>query len=240
MFNTLSTTGPEYSRDRAYRYMDNIRPNEQFGVGGDCMNPKCNYHFNAQDIADIERDSGWFTCPQCQQSYNLYDGATAQPGGWTRSGLTMTAMGQIGEQCIVKMGQLPNVGKVLHYYGAEIYNNPIDFIIGPYGVEVKAIHSEAQQRFKINAGKGAAISVERRVEFCRQNGLTPGLVGVRLNFYTDMADVFFRQGFVDTWIGNPKMTYEGEVNFADINPFKNPEDVPPPSELPQGDEDIPW
>lgn len=45
------------------------------------------------------------------------------------------------------MGQLPGVGTITTIF--ELKNNPIDAIIGSYGVEIKTNHSEAQPRFKL-------------------------------------------------------------------------------------------
>jgi hypothetical protein len=68
---------------------------------------------------------------------------------------------------------------------------------------------------------------------------------VRLNFYTDKADIFFREGLTDTWIGNAQLMHVATVDFTNLNPFKNPSDVPPASELPDDDstppvDDIPF
>jgi hypothetical protein len=85
---------------------------------------------------------------------------------------------------------------------------------------------------------GDARERQMKVKHVNENNLRPGLIGVRLNFYTDKADVYFREGFTDTWIGNPKLRHIATVDFSKWNPFKNPEDVPPASELPDDDSDI--
>jgi hypothetical protein len=221
-------------------YMKGIYPNEIHNAGGDCPNPKCNYVFTPEDREEIDQEQGWFTCPQCHMTYNLFEIGAAGQGGYTRAQiLTMTQMGQIGEQVIQQMGSIPNVGKVLENYGVEVYNNPIDFHIGPYGCEVKTIHSEATPRFKLTGGgaRSRQDAIQAAVSFCNHKGLIPALVGVRLNFYTDVADIFFRQGLKDTWIGDSN--HVGSTNFANLNPFKDPSTVPTPSELPN-DDDIPW
>lgn len=56
-------------------------------------------------------------------------------------------MGRLGESIIARMGQLPGVGTITTIF--ELKNNPIDAIIGSYGVEIKTNHSEAQPRFKL-------------------------------------------------------------------------------------------
>jgi hypothetical protein len=75
-------------------------------------------------------------------------------------------------------------------------------------------------------------------------------VGVRLNFYTDAADVFFRPGLTDTWIGNSQMRHVATLDFSKLNPFLAPTpqaqaeavegaDIPDQS-LQTEDDDIPF
>lgn len=237
-------------QQRAINYLNEIYPNEIHNVGGDCPNPKCDYQLTPQDYQNIQMDHGWFVCPKCGMSFNMYydTGATGQPGGYTRAvGLSMTQMGQIGEQVVAQMGEVPTMGKIIQYYGETLYFNPIDFQIGPYGVEVKTIHSEAAtQRFKITGGgtRSRQDAINGMVDFCIAHDLKPGLVGVRLNFYTDVADIFARQGIADTWIGSRNMPHVASVNFKSLNPYKDPSEVPPPGEMPDDDQstdaDIPF
>ena len=227
------------------RWQNQQYPNEAHGLEGDCINPKCDYRFTYEDIQDMEDNSGWFTCPNCGWSYNYLD----ETGGYTRAGLSLDQMGNIGESVVDRLGEIPNVGPVTIYV---VKNHPIDGVAGQYGLEVKTNHSEAQPRFKIGGNPIYLPELDRTLRpreakeyYCKQNGLVPALVGVRLNFYTDMADVFFREGLTDTWIGNPQLQHVGQVNFSDLNPFKDPQDVPPASELPDDDatppvDDIPF
>lgn len=228
------------------RWQNQTYPNEQHGLPGDCINPKCDYTFTPEDIREIEDYSGWFTCPNCGWTFNYLDDAEERK---TRAGLTLDSMGAIGESIIENMGEVPGVGHVTQVFNLK--TNPIDAIIGPYGVEIKTNHSEAQARFKIGgeyvwvAELGKAVKPRESKEYyCQQYGLKPALIGVRLNFYTDRADIFFREGMTDTWIGNKLLTHVATVDFADLNPFKHPEDVPPASELPDDDstppDDIPF
>lgn len=231
-------TANQYNLLQAQRYYNNLYPGEEHNAGGDCQNPRCNYTFTAEDWQDIEANSGWFTCPRCSYTYNYLDPTYSEwgkPGGRTRAGITMTEMGNIGEQVIAEMGVVPTLGKVIQLY-ADHVTYPIDAIIGPYGVEIKTNHSEAQPRFKVT-GSGTR---QNKIEYCQEHNLQPALVGVRLNFYTSKADVFVRPGLIDTWIGNPQMQLVDSVDFSAHNPFPDPQDVPPPSDMPQDDEDIPF
>ena len=158
-------------------------------------------------------------------------------------------MGGIGESIIEQMAELNGIGTVSTVFGLK--QNPIDAIIGQYGVEIKTNHSEAQPRFKIGGENiwiqelGKAVRPKAAKEhYCLQHQLVPALVGVRLNFYTDKADIFFREGMTDTWIGNAQLLHVGTQDFSNLNPFKNPGDVLPASELPDDDttppDDIPF
>jgi hypothetical protein len=227
-----------YNTLQAQRFYNQLYPNEQHGVGGDCMNPKCDYVFTPQDEKDIRQDSGWFTCPKCGWTYNYLEDISERPGGYTRAGLTVTKMGQIGETIVGRLGSLPGVGQIITM--TEDYNHPIDAIIGPYGCEIKTNHSEAQPRFKIGGSpviyNGKSVPARAaKIMYCHENNLIPGLVGVRLNFYTDKADIFFRAAMSDTWIGTSTLERVATVDFRDLNPFPNPTDVPPPNELPEDD-----
>lgn len=141
----------------------------------------------------------------------------------------MTQQGQLGEQIVKRLGTLPS-GDITHHFADE-YNNPVDFIThdeqdNPWGIEVKTIHSQAQPRFKM----GDANEVRDKRNYCAENGLRPGLCGVRLNYYTNKADVFFRPQFTDPYYSDKNMTHVGTVDFSDLNPFRDPEtgamDVP--------------
>jgi hypothetical protein len=235
----------QYNLLQAQRLLHQMYPAEQHNIGGDCINPKCDYEFTDSDLDEMAGASGWFTCPQCQQTYNYLDDGSDSPGGMTRAlSLTVGQMGEIGEQVVATLGTIPGVGQISQIYPET--NFPIDAIIGKYGVEIKTNHSEAQPRFKIG-GEWVVdpVTGERvpprqgKISYCEKNGLIPAILGVRLNFYTDKADLFFREGMTDTWIGNQAMSHVATVDFSALNPFKHPHEVPPSSSLPD-DDDIPW
>jgi hypothetical protein len=137
-------------------YLQNLYPNEVHGLEGHCINPKCDYVFTSQDEAEMKTNSGWFTCPKCGQTYNYLDPAyNGTPGGFTRSGLTATEMGQIGEKIVQNLHSIPGVGEISQ--PSTAYQFPVDFIIGPYAVEVKTNHSESQPRFKLGGSDETSL-----------------------------------------------------------------------------------
>lgn len=240
---TKKATAINYNLVNAQKYLNGLYPDEVHGVGGDCLNPKCNYVFSPQDEQEMQQNRGWFTCPKCHQTYNIFD--TEALDKTNRVNLTPTQMGQMGETIVEEMGTIPQLGQIT--WISPGYHDPIDLIAGTYGVEVKTNHSEAQPRFKMGGGAYGStgkIPMQEKANYCFQNGLQPALVGVRLNFYTDKADIFVRPGsFTDTWIGSSALQHVATQDFSKLNPYKNPQDVPPPSELPESDDtdaDIPF
>jgi hypothetical protein len=236
---TKKATAINYNLVNAQKVLNGLYPDEVHGLGGDCLNPKCDYVFTPQDEQEMQQNRGWFTCPKCHHTYNLFDLEAMQ--GTNKVNLSPTAMGQIGEQVVESMGQIPLLGTIT--WTSNEYTYPIDLIAGEYGVEVKTNHSEAQPRFKMGGGaygKGTGRSqpMVEKANWCFTQGLTPALVGVRLNFYTDKADIFVRPGsFTDTWIGSGQLQHVATEDFSNLNPYKNPHDVPPPSEMPEDDTD---
>jgi len=213
-------------------YLDQLNPDEVHNEGGDCINPKCDYEFTPEDKSDITNASGWFTCPKCDHTYNYFSEAASKssPGGMTKAGLTMKQVGDIGESVVTRLGDVPGIGQVT--WVAPDYNEPIDAVIGGYACEIKTNHSESTPRFKLG---GAHEVLEKKIK-AEELGLPPALVGVRLNFYSDKADIFFRPQLTDTWIGNPQMYHVAKVDFSDLNPYKSPSEVPSPQDLPDDDE----
>ena len=228
----IATRQPSYTDS----YLQNLHPDEIHNAGGTCLNPKCDYTITSQDEQNMNILDGWWACPECKDSYNYWhelDKEWGKPGGGTRApGLSMRQMGQIGETLIDRMGSIPGMGQI--FWWADDYNTPLDFNIGKYGVEVKTNHSEAQKRFKI----GNRIERQKKIQMANEHSLAPALIGVRLNFYTSLADIWWRQGFTDTWIGNPLLHYVTTIKFEDLNPYPDPQEVPPPGYLPE-DNDTP-
>lgn len=197
---------------------DLVGPNEQHEAdpNGHCINPKCRAMFGEEDVDS----NGIATCPKCFTEQNIHQDASS-PGGTTRAGLTLKQMGSIGEQVVSRMGELPGVGTIT--WMSPDYHFPIDAIVttqkGRFGCEIKTNHSQAQERFKV----GGKAERQEKIKYCLTNGLKPALIGVRLNFYTDKAYIFFREGLTDTWVGNPKMMHVATLDFSDLNPFKSPD-----------------
>lgn len=222
MYNIIKLASePSYVRP----YLENLHPAEVHGQQGDCKNPFCPYQFVTADKKEMLANGGYFTCPVCDMTFN-YSG---KPEAAVKAGITPTQMGDIGEDVIDGMINIPRVGPVMWRHPQP--QDPLDFVIGEFGVEVKTNHSEAQPRFKLGGGYERAQKITKAMEL----GLTPALIGVRLNFYRSLADIFFRPQMSDSWIGQPGLEHIGQVNFSHLNPFKKPYDVPSVDRLPDDD-----
>jgi hypothetical protein len=233
----MKLAGHRHNLLQAERWLKQMYPAEEHNIGGDCINPNCDYEFTDEDTSLMARASGWFTCPQCGKTYNYLDPEIQQQTN--RVGLTNSEMGAIGESVVGRLGTIPELGPIT-WISYELHS-PIDLIAGEFGVEVKTIHSEAQPRFKLGGGghsEGYKFTKKDKLEFVEKEGLRPAIVGVRLNFHKSIASLFVRRdSFTDTWIGAKALIPVGDVRFDDLNPFKNDWEVPPPSQLPEDDED---
>jgi len=148
--------------------------------------------------------------------------------------------GGVGTEEIVKRARMLPCGPIVQDLNAIMMKPPVDFQAGSegryWGIEVKANHALAAPRFKVS---GSPAKRQRMIQFCQERGWRQGFCGVRLNFYTSKADVFFREGFTDTWLGTDMMQYVGEFDFADLNPFRGfdgqvnvPDNLPDESSAP--------
>ena len=237
-------------------WLNTNKPDEAFGQESDCINPKCEHNWTDEEQLDLAK-YGDTICPDCGMMQNR--NGTAGPiedaendsmtrgkptnklpgGGFARSGLPIIQMGNIGEKLVARAQTLP-CGQVTHHFGgAGVYNNPVDFTTvdqhgNPWGVEVKTIDARSGPRFKL----GGAGEVKKKVAYCQEHGLRQGLIGVRLNFYTDEADLFWRPQFTDPYLGDKTMTHVGTLNFADLNPFRDP--ATGDHHVPEQPQDIPF
>ena len=225
-------------------------PDEFQGHVSDCINPKCQHHWTPEEQHSLAQ-YGQIKCPRCGLLQNMEGGVGGwedrdhyiegpysrgnRPGGGTRSGLSLSEMGNLAQQ-IVKRSDLPGF-QFKHEFTEN--NWPIDHIWtdqhgNDWGMEIKAAHHQAQPRFKL----GDSYERNKKIQYCAENGLRQGLLGVRMNFATNKADIFHRPQFTDTWIGAPTMRHLGTVDFEDLNPFKDPNQIP---ELPQeSDQGLPF
>jgi len=232
----------------------NLWPNEDQGVDSDCPNPHCDYMLTDQDMYDAEEFGGHFTCPNCRWTYDLSPYMYQEVRQQTRAGMTPKEMGQLGESVVRDFADenngIPGLGELR--WEAPDYNDPIDAVVGDFAIEIKSLHSESYPRFKIAAdpttGGNRSDVIKQKIDRMNELGmhlgsqLAPGVLGVRLNFFTSRADFFFSSGFKDARM--TAMEHLGTSDFSKLNPFKKPEEVSalslPTQGETYGDEDIPF
>lgn len=235
---------------------DSLWPGEQHGISSDCPNPYCDYMLTSEDIETAEWSGGSFQCPNCGWKYDITPMMTGEVDrDRTRTGMKLSEMGAIGEAVVKKFAEenqgIPGIGQLV--WEAPGYHDPIDLVVGDYAIEVKSLHSESYPRYKIAADPGSGA---KRADVIRQKHdrmqelsnhfnkpLYPGMIGVRLNFYTNRADLFFAPEYKDRMM--TAMQHVGTTDFANLNPFKRPEDVtnqilPAQGETMGDDSDIPF
>lgn len=226
-------------------FKNTMWPNESHGINADCPNPYCDYMITPQDVEHAEHTGGAFECPKCRWQYDLSPYLWGDNRERTRSGMSLQSMGQLGEDVVKKFvdenGGIPGLGELL--WESPDYHDPIDIVAGDYALEVKSLHSESFPRYKIAADPGSGArradviqkKHQRLAELSQhlEKPLYPGLLGVRLNFYTNRADLFFAPEYKDRMM--TAMQPVGYTDFSNLNPFPNPEDVTSMQLPPQGE-----
>lgn len=104
-----------------------------------CMNPMCNHMFNPEVHEDSFNRGGSKALLRCSHcGHNQL--AHARPGkGGTATGLGKNELGDIAENMIEAMGEIPNVGKILWWHqGGSSAQSPLDGMTLDWGIEVKA------------------------------------------------------------------------------------------------------
>src|SRR5690606_5728259 len=125
-----------------------------------CRNPTCNWWISPEELSDMEGEGFFFSCPNCKLTYPLMDPTPLwinsgqiegtpyeNPEGYipgvanrnyeTLGGLTRRQQGQIAEQIVQELREIPGYGPITGW--SENYNDPIDGGAGEWAIEVKAL-----------------------------------------------------------------------------------------------------
>jgi hypothetical protein len=215
-----------------------------------CRNPRCDYWLDPEEFDEVAHGDGQFVCPRCHMSYpfldvapfgNLDQGAGAASGSgideryddWhdrdrTIVGLPPKDMGDIGENLLKSLGELPEYGEFTWFASNEAYNDPIDAGIGEWAVEIKTLCIDAKnQRFVIGEQHRREAVIQRAIEL----GFT-AILGVLVvaDFRTSVADIYAREMDLGEWKTKGNRPVRGPVNFKKDTaprlltqvPFENP------------------
>jgi hypothetical protein len=212
-----------------------------------------------------EKMAGYYTCPICTRSYNLLSdmewhgvsyeegmqnqaednmnsGFTA--GGGTRIGLKLAEQGQIGEDLVEHLGEIPGYGKITWWHqGGAGANSSLDGATDEWGVEVKTIGYDAYHHRFVPGHPNEKADKNEMAEKMGKKGVLGVLV--LLDYKRSVADIYVREYPLETGVGafrsNTGQHLVKEVPFR--NPLMSPHDPSPHVETghsPFADEEMPF
>lgn len=217
-----------------------------------CHTPTCPFMLSPETVKRVESSTGYYTCARCRKTYNLMnewpaygvspeeaemnartdyeEGNTFTPGGGTRSGQTLADVGQIGENVVEAMGEIPGYGPITwwHHGGAAV-NSPIDGATDHWAIEVKSVDVTSLNHRFIAGGtrrwtpNGPSYNEIAQKEKAAEEMGKDGLLGVLVivNFYTSTADVYVKSFPAGSKFGH-FYTHTAEKLVAKGVPFRNP------------------
>jgi hypothetical protein len=214
-----------------------------------CHTPTCPFLLSPETVKRIESTTGYYTCARCRQSYHLMNewppygvspeeaemnartdferGNSFNPGGGTRSGNTLSDVGQIGEDLIEQMKQIPGYGPITWWHGASARDpSPLDGTTQDWGIEVKTIDKTALNHRFIAGGRqrnqgGTRNEIESKEHAAQELG-KQGILGILviIDYYTSTADVYVKPMPIGKY--GHFYTHTAEALVAKGVPFRNP------------------
>lgn len=203
---------------------------------------QCDFWLSPSGKHKVESHNGYFTCPHCHRTYDLleelpFHGVTDgqfEPGGSTRIGIPLADQGQIGENIVAEMGEIPGYGPIVWWHpGGANSNAPLDGATKDWGIEVKTINYDAiHHRFNPGGeGPTSRHNIEAKNREAERMGLK-GILGilVLLDYRRDKADIYVKEMPLEPWEFQKGRTTRGVsywrkhtgMKLAEEVPFKNP------------------
>jgi hypothetical protein len=197
------------------------------------MGVPCDFHIAPEAQQQVADKGGYYTCPRCRESYDLmsdlpWHGASDEQfnaegfsaGGGTRIGLSLKDQGQIGEDLVSNLPELPGYGPIV--WRSNSYNSPLDMATKDWGIEVKTLGYDAIHHRFIPGRPQEKID---KNEMAVAKGYK-GVLGVLvlLNYRTSKADIFVKEYPVNLATGQGVGAFRsgsGQHLVAEV-PFKNP------------------
>jgi hypothetical protein len=180
-----------------------------------CLNPMCDFHFSPERMSSHDA-MDTLDCPNCQRSYNMLDSApfaqagggndsSYSAGGGTIAGISMKDQGEIGEDIVRSLGEIPGYGSITWWHeGGAQAASPLDGGTADWGVEVKTLNVDAKNHRWIPGGarrSRAAIPLgitrdekDDKNRAAEQMGYK-GVLGVLviLDYRRSVADIYVRE-----------------------------------------------
>jgi hypothetical protein len=207
----------------------------------------CDFWLDPTHKTQIEHSSGYFTCPRCQQSFDLMDelpshGISGAPegvdeeafqaGGKTRIGLPLGDQGQIGENLVANMGDIPGYGPIVWWHpGGATSGSPLDGATKEWGIEVKTLGYDSTHHRFSPGGEYGPKTIDDKNKMAEEMGLK-GVLGilVLLDYRRDVADIYVKEMPLEPWQNASGKWQQGVAQFrkntaqhivAEV-PFKSP------------------
>lgn len=187
-----------------FDYKDPATPQQLVAAGWTLCPRSGDFWISPENMEKIKQDNGYFTCPKCHLSSLMVEGlpwhGVKEPdyypggntGGGTSIGLPMEDVGQIAENVITGLGQIPGYGPITWWHpGGSASKAPLDGTTKEWGIECKgAVYDSVGHFFK----PGDYYEKMAKDRAARQLGLK-GVLGVLvlLNFRNDLADVYVKE-----------------------------------------------
>jgi hypothetical protein len=202
----------------------------------DTRGKPCGYWVNPTAIERIKQGSGYITCPNCKHSYDLLDELPQSDdfvaGGKSRIGIPMADQGQIGENIVSNLKEIPGYGPIVWWHpGGSNSNSPLDGATTDWGIEVKTIAYDALHHRFAPGGESGRNTYEDKNQAAEYLGLK-GILGilVMLDYRRSVADIYVKPMPIEPWEFTPGRFTRGVAAFrkdtaqklvAEV-PFKNP------------------
>lgn len=200
----------------------------------------CGFWVSPQAKAKIEQGSGYFTCPKCQRSYDLMEelpwhgpedaeetfGDHFHAGGGTRIGIPLADQGQIGENLVAQMKEIPGYGAITWWHpGGSAGHSSLDGATPEWGIEVKTISYDATHHRFAPGGEGDYF--EDKNKAAAEMGLK-GILGllVVLDYRRDVADIYAKPMPLEPWEFQPGKYTRGIAQFRKNSAQKLVAEVP--------------
>lgn len=227
----LARTPEDAQQAEAAGYVQCATPKASVGPGRG--NP-CQFYISPETQSALQQQGGYYTCPSCHHSHDFlhempwhgvpsdeYNPDEFNAGGTTRIGLKMDVQGQIGEDLVQKLGEIPGYGPITWWHeGDAAANSPLDGATKGWGLEVKTLGYDAtHHRFVPGRVKEKADKDQMAKRMGKQ-----GVLGVLvlLDYRRSVADIYVREFPLERGIGTFRTSQGGTQKLVAEVPFKNP------------------
>ena len=217
-----------------------------------CLTGTCPFFLSPEAQSDIQNRGGYYTCPICRKSYDLlhtlpWHGVSDEAevyqninqdqrlnqwksGGGTKIGISMTSQGQLGEDLVKQMGEIPGYGVINWWHpGGAASQSPLDGTTKDWGIEVKTIGYDAMHHRWIPGGvrRNADGSIRDEKAEKTQAAVEMGKMGVLgvlvlLDYRRSVADIYVRAFPTEEGIKTFRTTQSNVTHLVKEVPFRNP------------------